>query len=144
MKWAQHQKMSDEATREIAGLVGAVLFGTASVMELVRMAILKTPWPGFTSRIDWVFGAVSVVLWACSAYVLARRSHRHRIVPILGAFALFAYGIFGTVGRSHFGIVYIVFAMMMPVIERIAFRGRLPIGHRIEEPIRPPSGREIL
>ncbi|MDF2697403.1 MAG: hypothetical protein K0S65_5786 [Labilithrix sp.] len=144
MKWALHQKMSDEATREIAGLVGAVLFGTASLMELVRMAMLKIPWPGFTSRIDWVIGAAAVVLWVGSAYVLARRSHKHRIVPILGAFALLAYGVLGTVARSRFGIVYIVFAMMMPVIERIAFRGKLPIGQRIEEPIRPPSGREIL
>lgn len=139
-----HREVSDEATREVAGIIGAVLFGSASLMELVRMLTLKVPWPGFTSRVDWVLGLIAIVLWLSSAYVLARRSRKHRLVAVAGAFALLAYGILGTVGRSRFGIVYVGFALMMPVLERLAFRGKLPIGHRMSEPTGTRSGREIL
>jgi hypothetical protein len=139
-----HTKTSDEATREIAGLAGAVLFGAASLMELIRMFTLRVPWPGFNAKIDWVFGAIAVALWIGSAYVLATRTRKHRIIPLLGAFVLFAYGVLGTVARSHFGIVYIAFAITMPLIERLAFRGPLPLGQRVGEPTRPDAGREIL
>jgi hypothetical protein len=144
MKRSFGREMSDEATREVAGVVGAVLFSAASVMELVRMLTLKIPWPGFTARVDWVISTIAIVLWIGSAYVLARRSRKHRLLAILGAFALFTYGLLGTVGRSRFGIVYVAFALFMPLLERLAFRGKLPIGHRMGEPTRPSSGREIL
>lgn len=139
----QHE-VSDAETRRAAGLAGAVLFGGAALMELVRMSTLKIPWPGFTSRVDWIISALAIVLWSLSAFVLGFRNHQHRTVAILGVFALFVYGILGTVGRSHFGIVYIALAVAMIVLERLAFRGKLPIGRHTDEPIRQNAGREIL
>lgn len=137
-------EVSDATTRRVAGLAGTVLFGAASVIELVRMSTLKFPWPGFTNRIDWVVSGIAIVLWSLSAIVLAIRSHRHGILAVLGVFALFAYGILGTAGGSRFGILYIVLAAALVVLERLAFRGKVPIGHRVGEPVRPSSGREIL
>ena len=144
MKRLLDHGVSDESTRQIAGLTGAGLFGAASIMELVRMVVLKVPWPGFNSKVTWVLGGISVVLWLASAYVLARRTHRYRGLAIGGAFALFVYGILGTVGRSSFGMVYIAFALAMALLERLAFRGKLPIGYRVSEAIRPSSGREVV
>lgn len=142
--FGDESRVSDEATREAAGVVGAVLFGAASLMELVRMATLRPPWPGFNTRIDWGLGAIAIVLWVASACVLATRSHKHRGVAFAGAFALFAYGLLGLVGRSRFGLVYVAIAVVMPLIERLAFRGRLTFGRRLDEPLPPRSGREIL
>lgn len=144
MKKVFRRGMSDEATREIAGLVGALLFGAAALMELVRMLTLETPWPGFTASADWVFGGLAIALWVGSAWVLARRSRKHRLLAFVGAFALFVYGALGALARSRFDVVYIVFGLVMPIIERLAFGGKLSIGHRVSEPVRPPSGREIL
>lgn len=142
--FGDESRVSDEATREAAGVVGAVLFGAASVMELVRMATLRTPWPGFNTRLDWALGAIAIVLWVTSACVLATRSHKHRAVTFAGAFALLAYGLLGLMGRSFFGLVYLALAVVMPLIERLAFRGRLTFGRRLDEPLPPRSGREIL
>jgi hypothetical protein len=136
--------LSDETTREVAGLAGAVIFGAASLMELVRMLTLKIPWPGFTARIDWVISGLAILLWLGGAYTLARRSPKHKVLAFAGAFALLAYGLLGTMARSPFGIVYVAFAFLMPLIQWLAFRGKLTIGQRVGEPTRPPGPREIL
>ena len=108
------------------------------------MFIQRTPWPGFTSRIDWGLSVMSIVLWLGSAYDLARRQSEHRLVPICGAFALFAYGLLGTTARAPFGIVYVAMGVLMPILERLAFGGKLPLGQATDEPSRPAGPREIL
>jgi hypothetical protein len=144
MKTADGHGLSEAATRQIAGLVGAVLFGAASIMELIRMATLKIPWPGFVSKLDWALGAIAIVFWIGSAWVLARRSRKHRVLAMAGAFALFSYGLLGTIAGSHFGIVYVAFGLIMPLIERLAFGGKLPLGRREGEPVRTSTGREVI
>lgn len=144
MKQGHHAVLSDNATREVAGLIGALLFGGASAIELIRLFTLKSPRVGYASATDWVLGGVAIALWVASSFVLARRSRKHRLLPVLGTFALFAQGILETVARSHFGIVLVLFAIVMPFLERLAFGGKLTLGERAPEPIRPDSGQEIL
>jgi len=137
--------ISDEATREVAGIVGAILFGGASVIELVRVAIEKVPWPGFNVALDWAITLIAIAIWLPSAVVLATRSRQHRVLAIVGAFTLFCYGLLGTMGRSIFGVVYIAFGAVMPIVERLAFGGKVSLGAGTETPPRPSSGpREIL
>lgn len=132
--------LSETATREVAGIVGAVIFGAASVLELVRMAVEKEPWPGFTRQLGWVMTLIAIVIWVPAAFALAKRSQKHRLLAITGAFALFCYGLLGTTARSAFGIVYVVFGVLMAVIERLAFGGKLTLGTRTAPPRRTTSG----
>lgn len=135
--------MSDERTRELAGYAGAALFGVACAIELVRVVILRETWTGISTTADRVLTLLSVALWAVSAVLLVRRSER-RVLPIFGAFVLFAHGILGTVMRSAVGPVFVALAVLMPIVERLAFGGRLTVGTPTTVPPRPSVGREVL
>ena len=134
------RELSDRTTREVAGIVGAVIFGAASVMELVRILTQDRPWPGFSDALSWLMALIAIAIWAPSAVVLAKRSRQHRVLAITGAFALFCYGILGTTARSSFGVVYVVFGLVMAVVERLAFGGKLSLGAATEPPRRSTSG----
>jgi len=135
---------SDTATRQIAGIVGAVIFGAASLLELVRTAIEKEPWPGFTRQLGLLMALIAVAIWVPSAFALARRSENTRVLAITGAFAMFCYGLLGTTAGSTFGIVYVIFGVLMAVVERLAFGGKLTLGTRTEPPRRSTSrGPEV-
>lgn len=135
----------DRRTREIAGALGAAAFSAASILEFARLQADVAPWPGFKSDSDWLISLFAIVLWIASAFVVGGRRRAHVIVPVLGAFSLFAFGILGTVARSRFGIVYVVFALAMPLVLRLAFGGHLDVGRRVREPARRASSlREEL
>ncbi len=136
--------MSDEKTREVAGVAGAVLFGTAALLEFVRLQSDGRPWPGFTAENDWLFSLLAIVLWIASAFILARRRRPHLVVAVAGAFSLLAFGIVGAISRSRFGIVYVLFALAMPLVMRLAFRGKIELGEPGPEPERPHGPREVI
>lgn len=133
------KNLSDEATRAVAGIVGAVVFGAVALTELVRFAVEPIPWPGFTAKIAWFITLIGIAIWIPSAVVLALRSRTHRLIAIAGAFFLFSYGVLGTMARSSFAIVYVVLGLLMPVVERLAFGGKLSLGARTEPPRHPSS-----
>lgn len=134
---------SDQKTRRLAGLAGATLFGAAAVMELVRMLTATYPWPGFNVRLNWIWSVVAVALWLGSAYVLAVRRRDSIVLAVLGAFALVNHGLLGTIGGSYFGVVYIAMGVVMVILERLAFGGRLTLGERWT-PTRQPSAPQVL
>jgi hypothetical protein len=137
-------RTSDEKTREIAGVAGTALFAAAAILEFVRLQSNGAPWPGFTTETDWIFSLLAIVLWIGSAFVLAGRRRDHIILAIAGTFALFSFGIIGTIAGSKMGIVYVVFAMAMPVVMRLAFGGKIDLGKRVPEPERPHGPREVI
>src|SRR5262245_10660816 len=105
---------SDDTRREIASVAGAVIFGAAAVLEFIRLQGSGAPWPGFTTETDWIFSLLAIVLWITSAFVLGWRRRRHVVVAIAGVFSLFAFGLIGLIAGSKFGIVYVMFAVMLP------------------------------
>lgn len=135
---------SDDKTREFAGFAGAVIFSAAAVSEFIRLQRNGAPWPGFTTETDWILSLLAIVLWIASAFVLGGRSRRHIIVAIAGAFSLFAFGLLGAIAGAKFGIFYVVLAVTLPVILRLAFGGRLELGKRIPEAERPHGPREVI
>ncbi len=139
------REVSDRATREVARVIGALIFGAASIAELLRSFVLRTRWEGLAPRFDAVWTLMAVAFWIASALVLATRTHKLRVVPILGAFVLLCHGLLGTIAGSSSGIVYIVLGLLMAVVERLAFGGKLHLGTPTEPGFRPSSGqREIL
>ncbi len=138
--------LSDAATREIAGVVGAVLFGAATVMELVRMLILRRPFPGLDPNVDVVMTIIAIAFWVGSAIVLATGSRKHRLIPIIGAFVMLSHGLLGTVARSSAGVVFVLLGLMIPIVERLAFGGKLSLGSSTAPPPHRPSsgGPEVF
>jgi len=122
--------LSDEATRRVAGRVGAGIFLAATVMELVRMLFLRRSWPGLDPNVDVLLTIVAVLFWCASAVVLATRSRKHRLVAIIGAFVMLSHGLLGTVARSTSGVVFVLLGLMIPIVERLAFGGKLSLGTR--------------
>lgn len=119
---------SDQKIRRNAGIAGAAIFGAASVMEFVRL--LTSPWPGYISAFDWLISLIAIVLWLASVYVLALRRREHIVLAILGAFALLNQGLLNTIVGLPFGVVYVLFAGVLVILERLAFGGKLTLGTR--------------
>ena len=132
--------LSDEATRRVAGWVGAGIFGAATVMELVRMFVLKISWPGLDENVDVVMTVLAIVLWVPSAVVLAKRSRKLRLIAFIGAFALLSHGLLGAIARSLSGVIFVALGLMIPVVERLAFGGKLTLGSPTGPSPRPSEG----
>ena len=132
--------LSDEATRRLAGWVGAIIFGAATVMELVRMFVLRISWPGLDENVDVVMTVLAIAFWVPSAVVLAKRTRKLRLIAFIGAFVLLSHGLLGTIARSTSGVIYVVLGLMIPVVERLAFGGKLGLGSATAPPPRPNAG----
>jgi hypothetical protein len=137
------ERSPDQKIRRNAGIAGAVIFIAASIMELVRMTTTRFPWPGFNAALDWLITLISIVLWLGSAYALAARRREYVVFAIFGAFALLNQGLLGTIAGSPFGIIYVLLAVPMVILERLTFGGKLTLGTRWA-PDRPISEPQII
>ena len=104
------------------------------------MFVLRISWPGLDENVDIVMTVLAIALWVPSAVVLAKRTRTFRLVAFIGAFALLSHGLLGAIARSLSGVIFVVLGLMIPVVERLAFGGKLTLGTPTAPPPRPSAG----
>jgi hypothetical protein len=127
----------------LARIAGAVTFGAALVVEIVRLVADRRA--TFVPGPSRVVGIGLILLWVASAFVVATRRRGAIIVAVVGSLALVAHGFVGAAARSVYGVVFVLLAPIAALALRGAFGERLRLGARSTPPPRPgPDASSVL